>query len=90
MTVTAKNEHNFDHLPRYAKRRFVEQQVDLTDPKEAEIIFERLMERDIRSSKDLEQWVLDRSELETAIDQQGSILYIRMTCQTDDDMRVHK
>ena len=40
-----------------------------------------------KSSNDLEVWLFDRSELEAAIDEKSSILYILMTCQTDDTVR---
>jgi oligoendopeptidase F len=39
----------------------------------------------LASSSDLGKWLLDRSELEAALDQTQAILYIRMTCQTDDE-----
>ena len=32
----------------------------------------------------MERWLIERSELDAALSQAGSILYIRMTCQTDD------
>ena len=71
-------------LPPYQKRRFVPSAVDLTDAKTVVGLYEQLEQRVIPSSKDLEQWLLDRSELDAALSQAGSILYIRMTCQTDD------
>jgi len=78
---------NFDQLPRYQPRSFVPEQINLRESKEVVGLFEQLLKRAIHSAKELEQWLRDRSELQTALDQQGSILYIRMTCQTDDQQR---
>jgi len=78
---------DFYQLPRYQARTFVPEQIDLSDVKEVVRLFEQLLKRVIHSAKELEQWLKDRSELQAALDQQGSILYIRMTCQTDDQSR---
>ncbi len=75
---------SFDQLPVYEKRRFVPEGVDLTDAKTVVGLYEQLEARDIKSAKELERWLLDRSELDAALSQSGSIIYIRMTCQTDD------
>jgi oligoendopeptidase F len=71
-------------LPKYQKRRFVPEGARLTEAKEVTALYEELYKRSIRSVQDLEDWILDRSELDAAVNQEGSILYIRMTCQTDD------
>ncbi len=71
-------------LPRYQKRTFVPDDADLTNVGIVTGLYEKLYMRAVRSSKELEEFVLDRSELEAAVSQQGSILYIQMTCQTDD------
>ena len=90
MTPASQDQLDFDHLPRYQKRQFVPEKASLTDQKEVESLHDQLLGRDISSAEDLERWVLDRSELESAFDQEGSILYIRMTCKTDDPERVKK
>jgi oligoendopeptidase F len=87
MVTTVKKEINFDCLVPYQKRRFVPENADLTNLDEIRALYARLSGRDIYFSEELESWVLDRSELETALDQQAAILYIRMTCQTDDVSR---
>ena len=87
MDTTSKNNLNFNTLPPYQERRFVPETADLTSLKEIEALFEKLLAEDIASAGALEGWVLDRSELEAALDQQGTTLYIRMTCQTDDAAR---
>lgn len=76
-------------LPKYQKRRFVPENAKLTDAKEVVTLYEELYKRSIRSSQDLEHWILDRSELDAAVSQEGSILYIRMTCQTDDPKKAN-
>ncbi len=87
MAKTVENNLNFNTLPPYQERRFVPETADLTNLKEIEALFEKLLAEDIASAGALEGWVLDRSELEAALDQQGTTLYIRMTCQTDDAAR---
>ena len=86
MTGIAKD-LNFAALPHYQKRKFLPEKVNFSNKEEAAAVYERLLSRSINSAKDLEQWLLDRSELETALDQAGSVLYIRMTCQTNDPER---
>ena len=83
-----ENQLNFDELPLYQERAFVGQGANLADLTQIEPIYERLLAEEIGSPEALERWILNRSELEAALDQQGSMLYIRMTCQTDDAARV--
>ena len=90
MTSAARDQLNFSHLPRYQKRQFVPEKANLTDRSEVEVLHNQLLERNISSTEDLTRLVLDRSELESSLDQEGSILYIRMTCKTDDSDRVKK
>src|ERR1700728_3161617 len=75
---------DLEHLPLYQKRIFVPEEADLTDAATVLRLYEQLEKRPIASAKELEQWLLERSELDAALSQAGSILYIRMTCQTDD------
>ena len=75
---------NFSDLKPYQKRRFVTDSADLTDKDIVVGFYRQLEERPVNSAKALEQWLLDRSELDAAVSQAGSILYIRMTCHTDD------
>ncbi|MBF0523040.1 MAG: M3 family oligoendopeptidase [Candidatus Omnitrophica bacterium] len=77
----------FENLKLYQKRSFVPPEANLLNVEEIKGFFKQLLEREILCQKDLEQWIFDRSELEAALDQEGSILYIRMTCQTDDPKR---
>jgi oligoendopeptidase F len=71
-------------LPVYQKRAFVPENADLTDVAVVLGLYEKLESKPITSSQELEHWLFERSELDAALSQAGSILYIRMTCQTDD------
>ena len=74
-------------IPPYAPRSFVPAGADLADPTAVTALYERLIARPIACAADLAAWLRDRSELDAAVDQCRSILYIRMTCQTDDPAR---
>ncbi len=87
MSVSGQKELNFEHLPRYQSRQFLDDKIDFDQLDNITSLYNRLLSVKIESSKQLEQWLLDRSEVEAALDQHGSILYIRMTCQTDDAQR---
>lgn len=50
-----------------------------------EPIFKELHTREINSLIELEQWLLDRSELEAALEEDFAWRYIRMTCDTTDE-----
>ncbi|OGW98696.1 MAG: hypothetical protein A2Z81_07230 [Omnitrophica WOR_2 bacterium GWA2_45_18] len=78
---------DFERLARYQSRRFVPEKVQFSDVKDVQSLYQKMLVRKIHSVTDLEQWLLDRSELDAALDQEGAILYIRMTCQTDDAFR---
>jgi len=78
---------DFSALPPYRPRTFVPAGVDLADAGTAVGLYQRLLDRPVASAEALERWLLDRSELDAAVDQQRSVLYIRMTCQTDDQAR---
>ncbi len=71
-------------LPIYQKRSFVPQDANLTSVEIIKALYQKLINRLISSAKELEDWLLDRSELDAALGQAGSILYINMTCHTDD------
>ncbi len=90
MTDATPNELDIRQLPPYAPRQFVPTDADLTDTDTAVSLYQRLLDRPIASAEDLEQWLADRSELEAAIGQAHSVLYIRMTCQTDDPERAER
>ncbi len=74
-------------LAPYRDRTFVPAEADLADPDTVDQLYQQLLDRGIPSAQDLEQWVLDRSELDAAVAQRRAVLYIEMTCQTDDPAR---
>lgn len=80
-------ELGLENLDPYQKREFVPGDTNLRDVKEVKFLYRQLIERKIHSSEELEKWILDRSELESAVNQVESILHIKMTSQTDDSSR---
>ena len=78
------NTLDFSSLPPYQPRTFVPPGANLADARTVVGLYQGLLDRPVASSEALERWLLDRSELDAAVDQHQAILYIRMTCQTDD------
>jgi oligoendopeptidase F len=69
------------------KRTFLPQVLNITI-EEVEPYFKTLLERNINSKNDLEQWLKDRSELESALEEDFAWRYIKMTCDTtSEDLR---
>src|SRR5207245_5016560 len=50
-------------------------------------LFHDLQHRPVHSASDLEKWLKDESERASALAEEQSIRYARMTCQTDDPAR---
>lgn len=73
--------------PRYQARKFVPENIDFTNVEQLVEQLNRLLQRPIASADELEQWLLDRSELEACLNEATSVIYIEMTCQTDDPDR---
>ena len=65
-------------------RSFIPDGADLGTWDDIEPLFKQLLERDIDSPADLEQWLLDNSELGACISEERSERYIQMTCDTAD------
>src|ERR1019366_2788931 len=59
-------------------------QIDLSDFNQIEPLYRTLLERPLNSALEIEQWLLDFSELSAAIDEFGSRRYIDKSCHTDD------
>lgn len=70
---------------KYVDTTFVPAQLPFEDWGAIEGLFRNLLEREINSVADLEQWWRDRSELQAAISEEGANRYIAMTCRTDDE-----
>ncbi|HLP77964.1 MAG TPA: M3 family oligoendopeptidase, partial [Candidatus Paceibacterota bacterium] len=75
----------FENLPAHKPRRFVPTEIDLGDWNQIKPLFDGLETRGSQcaSATDLEQWLLDWSELSAALDEESSKRYIAMTCHTD-------
>lgn len=80
-------ELNLTKLPPYQPRTFVPENIDLTDKDQVLGLLQKLLDRTINSSEELERWLMDMSEFDAAFGQVYSVLHIRMTCQTDDESR---
>ena len=90
MTEQLQGETDLSAFEHYTPRRFVPEGADLADKAVVVGLYKALLQRELRSGEDLEAWVMDRSELDAAVDEVGSILYVRMTCQTDDVERASR
>lgn len=64
--------------------RFVPAVLDAADWSQVEPLAKALLSRPVNSLRELEDWLLDRGEFEAALAEAGSLLYINMTCDTDD------
>ena len=75
----------FGKLPPHRPRTFVPQKLDLGDWPQIAPLFDQLERRAAKatSAAALERWLLDWSELNAALDEEGSRRYIAMTCHTD-------
>jgi len=78
---------DYSSLPREYPRQFLPSKIDLTDLNRLKELFRNLQNRTIHSAVDLEKWLGDESELASALAEEQSIRYARMTCQTDDPAR---
>lgn len=64
-------------------RHFLPENFEVTDWKTLEPYFINLLDRNISSIQDLEQWLKDGSELEAVISEDACWRQIRMTCDTE-------
>ncbi len=76
---------NTELLPAGGPRRFVSSQADLGDWTQASHYFSALEIRPIGSTRELESWLEDYSELGGVLSEAGATRYIRMTEQTDNE-----
>lgn len=65
-------------------RTFVPNDADLGKPDVVEGLYRDLEARPLGSAAALEAWLLEWSDLDAWLDEEGSIRYVEMTCQTDD------
>jgi oligoendopeptidase F len=73
-------------IPTKPLRHFLSQQLIIDSWIKIEPYFIDLKERVLSSSTDLEQWLFDRSELEAAISEDFAWRYIKMTCDTSNQV----
>lgn len=59
----------------------------MADWTQLERVFDELEKRPVRSKEELEKWLQDESEFYSAVSEEYSVRYVRMTCQTDDPER---
>lgn len=73
----------------YTPRQFVPQKIDLSDIQQLAPLFDQLETKlqNAQTAADLQQWLSEVGEFFAAVDQEGSIRYIEMSCQTDDPER---
>jgi oligoendopeptidase F len=76
----------FDKPVPYRPRVFVPEKIDLGDFAQIAALFDALEARAPRckSADHLQRWLLDAGELSAALDEEGSLRSIAMTCHTDD------
>src|SRR5581483_6018467 len=67
-----------------AARRFVPANIDCADFAQLEPLYKSLLDRSLGSTRDVEQFLADFSELTAAVDEYGSRRYIDKSCHTDD------
>ncbi len=68
-------------------RKFLPQAADMGDWSQIEPLFGTLLQRNVPTAEELEQWLLDYSELSAALNEEMAKRYIAMTTQTDDPVR---
>src|SRR6195952_287462 len=65
------------------QRSFIPKDFVITNWENLEPFFKNLLERELDTSADLEQWLKDSSELEAVISEDACWRQIRMTCDTE-------
>lgn len=68
-------------------RRFVAEDADMGNWPVVEAYYRDLESRPLPSRDALEAWLLDWSDLDAWLEEEGAIRYVEMTCQTDDTQR---
>ncbi len=87
MAMEKSKELDISSIPVYQPRKYVPEDADLGNVDEVTALYNKLLDYQIDSAQQLEKFVFYRSELEAVLHQYNSLLYIRMTCQTDDQKR---
>ena len=66
---------------------FIPKDFKISDWSSLEPFYKNLVDRTISSTEDLHQWLIDRSALESVIEEDMAWRYIKMTCDTTDKAR---
>ena len=77
-------ESNTAKIPTRPKRQFIDENLMVDSWEKIEVYFKSLLDRDINSVTDLEQWMLNRSELESVLEEEQAWRYIKMNIDTTD------
>jgi oligoendopeptidase F len=70
-------------IPHAFRRRFLPPLIDFSSWEKIEPFFQKLEGRSLETAEGLETWIRDRSELMDVVNEEGSLRYIRMTCDTE-------
>ncbi len=70
-----------------AVSEFVPADLDASEWANIEPLLRALLGRSVESAADFERWIVDRSELDAAISEATALLYIGMTCDTENESR---
>ena len=76
--------NNSINIPTRPTRKFVPEDLIIDSWIKIEPLFESLLNREILSAKNLEIWMLDRSELEAVLEEDMAWRYIKMNIDTTD------
>lgn len=78
------------NLPTRPSRNFVGETTELQSWDDVKPLYEELLDRSIDNADELQQWLLDRSELESYLSENFAWRYIRMTCDTANEELVNQ
>ncbi len=71
-------------IPNRNKRKFVDENLVIDSWNKIKVFFDNLVNREINSIYELEKWMLDRSELESVLEEDMAWRYIKMNIDTTD------
>ncbi|MGC6469952.1 MAG: M3 family oligoendopeptidase [Flavobacteriales bacterium] len=72
-------------IPTRPKRQFVDEQLEVKSWSQIEAYFTNLLQSEIQSVDDLQKWMLNRSELESVLEEEQAWRYIKMNIDTTNE-----
>ena len=72
-------------IPTRPKRHFIDEDLEVKSWSQIENYFQSLLDANIQSVSDLEQWMQNRSELESVLEEEQAWRYIKMNIDTRDE-----